>query len=712
MVAKVALFFAASPASAQAPPRAAAEELLLQRMLVAEDARGRGAEGIEPLLQALRSESPTLRRVAVRALGRLQDPTQFSALAPALDDPMPTIRTEAANALAQSVQSVTRQVGTAAGTDARNAVQAVQSTLIDRLRREPDLAVVGVLARSLGRLPVGDSASARQIERAIGEKLAAPGGKPESLANLPAAAAHDVTEGLYALARGRRALGSPSSTAIVLLRAASRYGSDARVRRIGLLGLTAAGALDSAAVRVAARDGDPQVRRLALAGVNTLASAVRATVVTRALGDTSAMVRVDAVHAARVGSNVPDCGPIRSALGDSDPHVMLAAIDALGGPCADSTARTKILSSFVSLPRWRGHSKWQGEAHALVALAHADSAAAAAALRGFLQQPANRPSFVPSSFPHYGEYAARAATQLKDASALMRLAADNDYNVRDAAIAGLSKVRKHDADSVYVAALESRGYQVVLVACTALEGSKSAAAVPALLGALDRLSAERRENSHDPRMAILTRLGELGSAKNAARLEPYLADFDTTIAARAAYVLTTWTGVKAVARAMPLPIRPEPLAEIFAARGLQLRITMDTASGGGTIVVRLFPDEAPATVARMVRLARAHYFDGLTFHRIATNFVLQGGSPGATEYVGDGPFMRDEVGLRSHDRGTLGISTRGRDTGDAQLFINTVDNPRLDHDYTVFGVIISGMPIVDKIIEGDVMARVEVLGRR
>ena len=74
--------------------------------------------------------------------------------------------------------------------------------------------------------------------------------------------------------------------------------------------------------------------------------------------------------------------------------------------------------------------------------------------------------------------------------------------------------------------------------------------------------------------------------------------------------------------------------------------------------------------------------------------------------------MRDEVGLRSHDRGTLGISTRGRDTGDAQLFVNLVDNPRLDHDYTVFGAVTAGMAVVDGILEGDVIARVEVLQQR
>jgi cyclophilin family peptidyl-prolyl cis-trans isomerase len=139
---------------------------------------------------------------------------------------------------------------------------------------------------------------------------------------------------------------------------------------------------------------------------------------------------------------------------------------------------------------------------------------------------------------------------------------------------------------------------------------------------------------------------------------------------------------------------------------------MSPASGGGSFVVRLLTDEAPVTVARLVRLARAGYYAGLTFHRVEPTFVIQGGSPAATEYVGDGPFMRDEVGLPSHVRGTLGISTRGRDTGDAQLFVNLTDNFRLDHDYTVFGEIIQGREVAEGIIEGDVIERVDVVRAR
>ncbi len=122
--------------------------------------------------------------------------------------------------------------------------------------------------------------------------------------------------------------------------------------------------------------------------------------------------------------------------------------------------------------------------------------------------------------------------------------------------------------------------------------------------------------------------------------------------------------------------------------------------GGGEFTLRLTPFEAPSNAARFVRLARDGYFNGLTFHRVVPNFVIQGGSPGANEFAGDGPFTRDEITDRSHLRGTVGISTRGRDTGDAQIFVNLIDNVRLDFGYTIIGEVIDGMSVVDEVLEG------------
>ncbi len=131
-------------------------------------------------------------------------------------------------------------------------------------------------------------------------------------------------------------------------------------------------------------------------------------------------------------------------------------------------------------------------------------------------------------------------------------------------------------------------------------------------------------------------------------------------------------------------------------------------SAGGSIVIELLPTIATTNVFRFVRLAEAGYFDGLTFHRWAPNFVIQGGSPGANEYQGAGPYSRDEVGLPVHWRGTVGISTRGRDTGDAQIFVNLVDNVRLNHDYTIVGRVVEGMEVVDAVLEGHAIDRAEV----
>jgi cyclophilin family peptidyl-prolyl cis-trans isomerase len=168
--------------------------------------------------------------------------------------------------------------------------------------------------------------------------------------------------------------------------------------------------------------------------------------------------------------------------------------------------------------------------------------------------------------------------------------------------------------------------------------------------------------------------------------------------------------IAAPADVPPAPPRPRqrmtPSVQELRRLPSRARITM---ARGGVIDLELLPDEAPATVARFARLAQAGYYDGLTFHRVDPNFVVQGGSPWANEYAGAPRFQRDEVGFARHERGAVGISTRGRDTGDAQIFIDLVDVPRLNHDYTVFARVISGMDVVDRILEADVISRIEVL---
>jgi cyclophilin family peptidyl-prolyl cis-trans isomerase len=129
----------------------------------------------------------------------------------------------------------------------------------------------------------------------------------------------------------------------------------------------------------------------------------------------------------------------------------------------------------------------------------------------------------------------------------------------------------------------------------------------------------------------------------------------------------------------------------------------------GTFTLALLTWETPETVVGFARLVECGYYNGLTFHRVEPNFVIQGGSPGANEYAGYPYFMLDEVGLASNRRGTVGLSTRGRNTGDAQWYVNLVDNARLDHNYTVFATVVSGMDVVDAILEGDEIAEIKLV---
>jgi cyclophilin family peptidyl-prolyl cis-trans isomerase/HEAT repeat protein len=675
-------------AAGQTGTAAPTDPAALQRLLVAEDARGTGQDGVDPLLVALEARDTLLRRVAVRGLGRLQRPGLGARLIPLLSDSDPAIRAEAAIALAQSLRNVARG---APSDSAQGQVRDAAAALTGALAREADPAVGDALGESLGRLPFADSGAAGQAERALADRLA----------QRPAAG---LVHGLYTLARARRTTGNLSSSSIALLRELSTDAPDTMARRLAVRTLAAADGLDSATAVRAFRDRDDEVRRMVLRGSGPLPAAVRARLVRRGLADPRTIVRVEAVTASRFGDGPHDCGPLLAAAHDREPYVVLAAIDSLGGGCADTSAALALLRRLAARDGGGGPADhhWQAGAHAVLALARLDTAEAAAFL----------PERARARRPEVRIYATRAAALSGSRPLLFLLAADHDHNVQEAAIAGLSQVAGHEADSVYIRALRSSGHQVALAAAQALKDSPDSAALPALLDGLDASSAGRSENARDPRMAMLERIAEIGTAAAAPRLQPYLADYDTLVAATAAATLTRWTGTPVEARPAPLAIRSEPLARVFLGTAPRLRVTMARSSGGGSFTVRLFPREAPATVARVLRLAREGFYDGKVFQRVEPNFVIQGGGPDANEYVGDSTFMRDELTMRTHARGTLGISARGRDTGDGQWFINLVDNPLLDHEYTVFGRIDGGREVAERILEGDRIERVEIPGER
>ena len=122
----------------------------------------------------------------------------------------------------------------------------------------------------------------------------------------------------------------------------------------------------------------------------------------------------------------------------------------------------------------------------------------------------------------------------------------------------------------------------------------------------------------------------------------------------------------------------------------------------GTFEMALLAPEAPDVVARVVSLARSGYFDGLVIRRVLPNLAVEAGA-GTAELGGGAPLAREEVGLWPHVRGSVGIN------GESTFFIDLVDNPQFDHQYTVFAQLLSGMDVVDKLLEGDVIERVDIV---
>ncbi len=669
-------------------------EEILHRVLEAEDSRSRDPDVHFTLLEGISWPDPEVQRIAVRAMGRQENPSLLADIVSMLGSPYPEVRAEAANASAQAVA--------AEGSDPRRAMAA----LTGRLPGERDPEVRGAALEALGRLPYRNPEEVRRAYDLLLDNLVAglAGGGGADAVRLRSAPHPVVLGGTRALENLVRtqARFPPPPAALSALERLARYreaddGTGAQVRRLALSALVGAGGPPDDVVESALADEDAQVRRLAALAIGEGAlDEVRAPLA-RALSDESHLVRVEAVRA--LGERVDGsraCAELAALLEDPSAHVALEAIDRLAG-CPLETALTP-LDSLAEAVDSASTGDWHRSAHALVALAGVSPFTARLRFSAFSAHPVWQVRM----------YAARAAARLELVPELLALAGDEHWNVREAAVAALAPLVGHDADSVYLNAMSADDPQLVMAASRALAGSPRADAVPAVFAALERMSADRRETHRDVRLELLHRIRELGSAEHLDRLHPYMEDYDPVVARVAEFLRNDWTGSD-LRWARPAPPERAPMPAYAQMREMAASRAVVRMADGGEIVLELLPFESPASTARFVRLAREGRFDGLTFHRVVPNFVVQGGSPGANEYHGDGPYTRDELTARSHLRGTVGISTRGRDTGDGQIFVNLVDNPRLDHNYTVVARVVEGMEIVDGVLEGAVMEEVAVL---
>lgn len=130
----------------------------------------------------------------------------------------------------------------------------------------------------------------------------------------------------------------------------------------------------------------------------------------------------------------------------------------------------------------------------------------------------------------------------------------------------------------------------------------------------------------------------------------------------------------------------------------------------GKMVLEMYPEEAPGTVANFEKLANSGFYNGLTFHRVIPNFVVQGGCPKGNGTGGPGYTIKCETvgNPHKHLRGSLSMAHAGKDTGGSQFFICHSPQPHLDSKHTVFGRVTEGLEVVDAIRAGDKMTSVRV----
>lgn len=141
-----------------------------------------------------------------------------------------------------------------------------------------------------------------------------------------------------------------------------------------------------------------------------------------------------------------------------------------------------------------------------------------------------------------------------------------------------------------------------------------------------------------------------------------------------------------------------------------LSATVNTSKG--PIEISFFDTEAPVTVANFVNLTKRGFYNGITFHRVIPNFMIQGGDPDGMGTGGPGYNFKDEFSpsLKHSTPGILSMANRGPGTNGSQFFITHTETPWLDGKHTVFGKVTKGQDVVDAIAQGDIIKSIEIHG--
>jgi cyclophilin family peptidyl-prolyl cis-trans isomerase len=230
--------------------------------------------------------------------------------------------------------------------------------------------------------------------------------------------------------------------------------------------------------------------------------------------------------------------------------------------------------------------------------------------------------------------------------------------------------------------------------------------VPSLVAAYEQAE---KDPTYVARGAILSALVELDPAAARPLLDKAIEDRDWAVRVRAASFLRKLDPPVDLSRMRPAPAAP--LAELNDLKPMIAPPVSPTAyidTEKGVIQIELAVLDAPRTVTNFISLARRNFFGATPFHRVVPNFVVQDGDPRGDGEGGPAYTIRDEINQRPYLRGTVGMALDWEDTGGSQFFITISPQPHLDARYTVFGHVVAGMDVVDRLTQWDQIRSVRV----
>jgi len=283
---------------------------------------------------------------------------------------------------------------------------------------------------------------------------------------------------------------------------------------------------------------------------------------------------------------------------------------------------------------------------------------------------------------------------------------DSDARVIPAVIDAMAATGSPNLERVLVDRLRADDFAVRAAAAGALADLGLASSLEPLVQAYRDAMDDR---TYVARAAILRAIAQLDSQAARPLLEGALGDREWAMRVHARELLGASGSEVDPASIRPVPGgRPadDPLWATLAVPQFSPQAFIETDRG--TIEIELAILDAPEAVANFMTLARKGFFNGVAIHRVVPDFVVQDGDPRGDGQGGPGYTIRDEINQRPYLRGTVGMALDWEDTGGSQFFITHSPQPHLDGTYTVFGRVVSGMDVVDRLVPWDIVREVRI----